>query len=371
MIYTYDKGFNDFEKHIDSDTGFLHINGVISRSGNQKYYGIELGDEENPTKLFNVYRPKEEVLKQESLDTFVNSPICDNHPSEFVTIDNAKELVKGSVSSISTYNKDGIDYVKARMTITDKKLINKIMGGKIEISAGYSQDLIKEKGEFKGEQYDFKQTNIKINHVALVDKGRCEGNCKITADNNSIINKSKKNNKGKSMPTILLDGVSHEVTDCVAKGFANLTSRIKSLDEDMKEKDEDLKEKDMELEKEKGEKAKMQEDMEEEKKKTSDSTIDALVSQKVELIKTADTLKVEVKTSDSILDMKRAIIAGSSKIDLTDKTPEFIDGVYQTVVDSKITKVKAVTDSQEKAFDGFDGKQQGISKFQDMAKEEL
>ena len=156
------------------------------------------------------------------------------------------------------------------------------------------------------------------------------------------------------MPTILLDGVSHEVTDCVAKGFANLTARIKSLDEDMKEKD-------MELEKEKGEKAKMKEDMEEEKKKTSDSTIDSLVSEKVELIKTADTLKVEVKTSDSILDMKKAIIAGSSKIDLTDKTPEFIDGVYQTVVDSKITKVKAVTDSQEKAFDGFDGKQQVVT----------
>jgi len=352
--------FKDFSKRIDKDTGFLHVNGVVSRTGLQAYYGIELGDTDNPTKTFNIYRPKEEVLSQESLDTFINSPICDNHPEEFVTVDNQKELIKGSLSSIETYNKDGIDYVKAKIVVQDKNLINKIMSGKVELSAGYQQDLIKEKGEFKGEQYDYKQTNIKINHVAFVDKGRCGNNCKITADKNSIIVNSKKNNKGKSMK-VTIDGVEHEITDCVGRHIGSLNSKITSLDEDMEVKKKELEEKDMELEKEKGEKAKMKEDMEEEKKKTSDSTIDALVSEKVELMKTADTLKVEVKSTDSTLDMKKSIIAASSKIDLNDKTPEFIDGVYQTVVDGVISKQVAVKESQKTAFDGLDGKQQVIT----------
>ena len=55
--------FQDFTKYIDEDTGFLHINGVVARTGLQPYMGAELGDMENPTVMFNVYRPRDEVLK--------------------------------------------------------------------------------------------------------------------------------------------------------------------------------------------------------------------------------------------------------------------------------------------------------------------
>ena len=161
--------FNDFTKYIDEDTGFLHINGVVARTGLQPYMGAELGDMENPTVVFNVYRPREEVLKEESLSTYANAPITDDHPNTFVTVDNATELIKGSVASYETYNKDGIDYIKAQIVVTDKDLINKAINGKMELSAGYSQNLVKEKGEFEGVTYDYIQTNIKINHVALVD----------------------------------------------------------------------------------------------------------------------------------------------------------------------------------------------------------
>jgi hypothetical protein len=369
---TIDRGFNQFDTKIDKDTGFLEVNGIFARTGVQDYYGFELGKyfvdkyKLDPMKTYGVYRPKEEVLKQESLDTYINKPITDNHPSEFVTKDNIRELEKGSVSTISTYEKDGIDYIKGRMTIKDEKTINKALSGKVEISAGYSQDLIKEKGEFNGKQYDFKQTNIRINHIALVDKGRCGDKCKITTDKKAII-ESENKIKGVSMPQVTIDGVSHEVSDCVAKYIGDLNSKVTSLDEDMKKKED-------EMEKLKGEKEKMKEDMEEKEKEknTSDSTIDALVSQKVALIDTAKSLKVEVKATDSIMDMKKAIISSNSKIDLTDKSNEFIDGVYETVIASTVGKQKAIKDSQSSAFDGFDGKSQAKrTKFSDMAKEEL
>jgi len=46
MKFTTDN-FNDYTKYIDKDTGFLHISGVIARTGIQTYYGLELKDKES------------------------------------------------------------------------------------------------------------------------------------------------------------------------------------------------------------------------------------------------------------------------------------------------------------------------------------
>lgn len=350
----FDKGFNKFDKFIDEQTGFLKINGVIARTGIQDYLALELGDTEgDPMSPKGVYRPKSEVLNKDSLESFVNAPITDNHPKEFVNTNNAKELIKGSVSSIETFSKDGVDYVKAKMTVTDKNLINKIMNGKVEISAGYSQDLIKEKGEFQDKVYDYKQTNIKINHVAIVDKGRCGDKCKVTTDKKVIID-SKLNKERKSMIKYKINDAEVEICDTV---FAHIND-LKKQAEDAKFNFE--KEKD-EKEVVKGENAKLKEDMEEEKKnKTSDADmkalIDAGVVERVALIDTAKTLNVTVDSSLSPMEIKKVIIADSSKIDLTDKSDQFIDGVYETVIASTIGKAKDIADSQASAFDGFDPK---------------
>lgn len=216
--------FNDFSKHIDEDTGFLHINGVIARTGIQVYSNAELGDFSEPLKLVNVYRPREEVLKEESLQSFINAPVTDDHPMEFVTVDNIKELGKGSTASYETYNKDGIDYIKAKLVVTDKELINKVINGKMELSAGYSQNLVKEKGEFEGITYDYKQTNIKINHIALVDSARCGSECKLVFDNNSKIVDENTIMKGKTM-VIKIGDSDFEVIDAVAEHIKSLETK--------------------------------------------------------------------------------------------------------------------------------------------------
>ena len=83
--------FATFEQKIDSDTGFLHVKGVVARTGIQQYYGMELGDEDT-SRLFNVYRPKEEVLNTKSLATYINATVTDEHPKDFVNTENIKEL---------------------------------------------------------------------------------------------------------------------------------------------------------------------------------------------------------------------------------------------------------------------------------------
>ena len=325
--------FNDFTKHIDEDTGFLHINGVVARTGLQPYMGAELGNMEEPTAMFNVYRPRDEVLKEESLSTYANAPITDDHPNTFVTVDNATELIKGSVASYETYNKDGIDYIKAQIVVTDKELINKVINGKMELSAGYSQNLVKEKGEFEGVTYDYIQTNIKINHVALVDSARCGQECKLVFDSNSII-----------------------VDENTLKGIDSMEEKeeIKTPDAEMPFDIKELAKQVAELLKmEKSEEETMiDEKMPEEETKNIDSLIDA----KVDALLVAKELGLNVKSSDSVVDIKKAIIATKSDMALDGVCDAGIDTAYK-MVKSQIAKdslkQEEIKKSQSSAFDGL------------------
>lgn len=325
--------FNDFTKYIDEDSGFLHINGVVARTGLQPYMGAELGNMEEPTAMFNVYRPRDEVLKEESLSTYANAPITDDHPNTFVTVDNATELIKGSVASYETYNKDGIDYIKAQIVVTDKDLINKVINGKMELSAGYSQNLVKEKGEFEGVTYDYIQTNIKINHVALVDSARCGQECKLVFDSNSII-----------------------VDENTLKGIDSMEEKeeIKTPDAEMPFDIKELAKQVAELLKmEKSEEETMiDEKMPEEETKNIDSLIDA----KVDALLVAKELGLNVKSSDSVVDIKKAIIATKSDMALDGVCDAGIDTAYK-MVKSQIAKdslkQEEIKKSQSSAFDGL------------------
>ena len=328
--------FNDFSKHIDEDTGFLHINGVVARTGIQFYSNAELGDFNESLKLVNVYRPREEVLKEESLQSFINAPVTDDHPMEFVTVDNIKELGKGSTASYETYNKDGIDYIKAKLVVTDKELINKVINGKMELSAGYSQNLVKEKGEFEGVTYDYKQTNIKINHIALVDSARCGSECKLVFVNNSKIVDENTIMKGKTM-VIKIGDSDFEVIDAVAEHIKSLETKYNDACTEMTKKDEDM-------EKLKAEKEEEIADV----KKATDSKIEALL--------TAKELGLNVKSSDSIVDIKKAIIATKSDMALDGVCEAGIDTAYKMVksqIAKDALKQEEIKKSQSNAFDGF------------------
>ena len=343
--------FNDFTKFIDEDTGFLHINGVVARTGLQPYLGAELGNMENPTTMFNVYRPREEVLKDESLQSFINAPITDDHPIEFVTVDNINELGKGSTASYEVFNKDGIDYVKAKLVVTDKELINKVINGKMELSAGYSQNLVKEKGEFEGVTYDYKQTNIKINHIALVDSARCGQECKLVFDNNSKI-----------------------VDENTLKGINSMENQeeIKTSDAEMPF---DIKELAMQVaELLKMEKTEEEEMIDEKMPKEEDTrNVDSSIDAKVEALLTAKELGLNVKSSDSIVDIKKAIIATKSDMALDGVCDAGIDTAYRMVktqIAKDALKQEEIKKSQSNAFDGF---KHGAndSKFADLKDKEI
>jgi len=54
-----------FESNIDEDTGFLHVDAIIARTGIQKYLASELGDEGD--EVVGIFRPIEEVTHDDSV----------------------------------------------------------------------------------------------------------------------------------------------------------------------------------------------------------------------------------------------------------------------------------------------------------------
>ena len=166
------------------ENGFLVDTPIVARVGVQTYY-LPDGTERRE------FRPASEVFKPDSLSSYQGKPITLGHV--FVNSENAKEVVVGAVSG-SAMREDS--NVIVPLTVYDKESIEKAKNGIAgELSVGYSTVDVESKGwgsdetgEYKldGEyqsqdeippdwvRFDALQTEIKVNHVALVYKGRAQ-----------------------------------------------------------------------------------------------------------------------------------------------------------------------------------------------------
>lgn len=156
----------------------------IGRIGMQMYHPSEItGDDGKPMiapvdGVVRVDRIPEEVFDPISMSSGRGKPIVDDHPDEDgnlidVTSENWRELAVGTVMDI--YPGDGVDddVLLGDLLITDAAAIKMVNGGKRQLSIGYTSDYY-ETGPGRAEQ-----RNIRINHVALVDQGRCGPRCAI------------------------------------------------------------------------------------------------------------------------------------------------------------------------------------------------
>lgn len=107
-----------------------------------------------------------------------------NHVS-LMTPENVRERTYG----FTLQNAKRVDnHSQIDIKVTDGSEIKAIMGGEsLELSNGYSCDVIQESGTFEGEKYDAKQTNIIYDHVARVEKARGGESCRIRLDSDCAI----------------------------------------------------------------------------------------------------------------------------------------------------------------------------------------
>lgn len=209
-----------------TDEGYMHITDArIARTGIQYYLGAELfsfGYTGDAKDVVSIYRPEEEVFNPESLSSFEQQPVTDDHPPYAVTSGNFSDLAVGIAFNV---RKKG-NYILADLKITDELTIKNINSGKRQISNGYDARIEFQSGVTpRGESYSGIQRDIKGNHIAIVDNARCGASC--TFDDST---KLKLSDKGETMPKVNIQGVRYEVeNETLADAITSLTDACVTL----------------------------------------------------------------------------------------------------------------------------------------------
>lgn len=169
--------------------GFLLCEEVpIARTGTMKYRKGEIPVDPAPGEnIIIAERTAEELFRPETMASFEGKPVVDEHPDEDVTAENWKKYTIGICTHIRRGTGESKDLLLADLIIFDNTAIDDIRDGKREVSCGYECDyyVFDDRPGFT-QQYD-----IRGNHVALVEIGRCGTRCSI-GDHDSLAKKENK-----------------------------------------------------------------------------------------------------------------------------------------------------------------------------------
>lgn len=175
-MFTFKTQDKDLSKRTKDDNGYLIIkDNPIAKAGVFEYLLSELkeGISENDDRVVKVYRPFDELVKIK--DTFANKPIKFNH----VWVGEEDNQADGAIGSIISVDKDNL-MLKADLIIYNPDLINAIENDNlVELSPGYTGEEEEQTGRFNGEDYEFIQKVICVNHLAVVDRGRSGRDLKL------------------------------------------------------------------------------------------------------------------------------------------------------------------------------------------------
>ncbi len=157
-----------------TDEGYLRVWCRAARTGTQLYKRAD-GSQ------VREYRPPEEVSNPESLTTFGMKPATWGHPPVLLDSSNTNKFQVGYSGSQVRYN-DG--FVEVALVVTDQDAIEKIKRkDATEVSAGYKVDFDPTPGITpEGESYDGVQRNIRVNHIAIVPRGRAGPEVRLLMD---------------------------------------------------------------------------------------------------------------------------------------------------------------------------------------------
>lgn len=148
----------------EPDTGYLYCkNAILGHVGEQAYNGWEVGITDQ--KVVYVKREPQDVFDEASLNSIKGKPVTLNHPDELVNSKNFKDYVVGFIDEVW---RDG-DNIVGVIVIQDEKAIEAVETGELkDLSLGYTARLVKD------EDGKLKQTEIVINHLAIVGEGRAK-----------------------------------------------------------------------------------------------------------------------------------------------------------------------------------------------------
>lgn len=293
-------------------------------------------------KVENRFRPPEEVFNEDSMDTLELATLTNGHPPTGVSPENFQQVAVGSLGEEienDAYN------VYADITIKDAKAIADVKAGRTGLSCGYSAVLVtsgevsypvmgyqedpadgvyKEMeigrqvyqvpGVWGGIPYDAIQTQIRYNHVALVDVPRGGDSLHLQfdgAESPGVLVKSTDGNPAgghnseqerTNMKKIHLDGqeVAYEVPEPVAAHIDGLAAKVGTLTKDHADAEAKLAAANAALEA-------VQKDAADVKASIPQQIADGVKAQ-LALVASVQELGIQVKAEDSADDIRRQVI---------------------------------------------------------------
>ena len=162
-------------RHVDNN-GNLHVErSPVTRVQVAPYFGYEIpGWQERklkPDKYYYGYRCAEELSKPETLNSLKGIPIQLNHHDDYPDAP-AKSTRIGSTGDFVKFEEP---FLFCSLHIQDQNAIDRINDNSMrELSLGYYYEPDFTPGTTdSGQKYDFVMRNIRANHLALVEAGRC------------------------------------------------------------------------------------------------------------------------------------------------------------------------------------------------------
>lgn len=334
---------------IDDSTGFVTLTGNIARVGIQEYRGYELGKKGDST-VYKVLRPLEVV--KDSVTSFLDKPITIEHQG-LVTIKNSAKHQKGYIKD--SWFDDATGWHKAKEVINHPDGINAIVNdGYRWHSCGYTASIKWEPGESEYGVYDASFSKIKGNHNALVKNPRAGDLATFDSqDKDDIIIKEKDSkviSMSKKYQVTLLDSAMIELEGDHAPDIHKLITTLQTektsletIVTDSNSKIKSLEEKVATLTTE---------------KETIQGKLDGLqligdskpvnesAKERAEWFAVYDSVKALVTDSPyekTVRELKVAAIKASKNIDLSDKSDDYVAGIFDSIKDSlTVTDAKTV-----------------------------
>lgn len=306
--------------------GYLVANAKVARAGVQEYLGTEVGRPE--MSVVRVYRPPEEVFSQDTMRSFAFRPMTNSHPNKLVTAETWKAVAIGQTGDEVV--RDG-EMVRVPLVLMDAKAIKDFEAGKRELSMGYTAEIVFRDGITPdGDPYDAVQTQIRNNHLALVDRARGGDQLRIGDDTPST-RKLTMSDTIKTR-TVMVDGLSVETTDAGAQAITKLQKDLQdskaAADQaeikhrtDNKALNDQIAKKDAEIDDLKG-------------KVLTDAQVDAKVKARADLITTAKLISDADYSGKSDADIRKAVVVAKlGDAAIKDKPDAYVEARFDILAE--------------------------------------
>jgi hypothetical protein len=308
--------------------GFLHVVADFARAGIQEYRAGEIPYnqlprqfQDDPYQVVRVLRPAEEVFEKTAMRSFALKPVTNNHPPRFV---DAKNFKKHAVGTAQDKIERVEDRLRVGLVLQDQDAIDDVEKGKDQLSAGYSSRVVWEAGDDPVfGHYDAKQTHIRGNHIAVVDKARGGPEIRI---NDSWPSATKL--EGIKMAERTINGIAIEFSDQGCQAVDHLVTqadktagRAAALEAQLTDA--------------KAANEKLQGELDAQKAaQLTDEQVDAKVSERLDVIDDARKLhpKVEVKGKSLTAIKIEAIKHADKAFQFKKESADYVDGVFESFV---------------------------------------